>query len=159
MKILISYYSFSGNTEKVVKIFADVLKAKNEITIQRLKPKDEIMTFGAQAMAAFTGKRSVLEGDVKFDASPYDLVVLGCPVWAFAPVPAMNTFLDKLSGLSGKKAIVLLTSGSGIGVGKCFKNIRKILESKGVACIDEVNIPDRKQSDKKFIVLSISKYL
>ena len=159
MKTLITYYSFSGNTDKVANIFSDALKAKGEVVLQRLKPKDEIMTFGAQARAAFMKKRAELDGDVGFDASSYDLVMLGCPVWAFAPVPAMNSFLDKLNGLHGKRVAILLTSGSGVGVGRCFKNMTRILESKGAAHIDQINIPDRKQLDREFIVSTISKYL
>ena len=159
MKTLVTYYSFSGNTDRVANIFFDVLKARGEVVLQRLKPKDEIMTFGAQARAAFTKKRSQLEDGVDFDASSYDMVVLGSPVWAFAPVPAMNSFLDKLNGLHGKHVVILLTSGSGVGVGICFKNIRSILESKGASRIDQINIPDRKQGDKEFIISTISKYL
>lgn len=152
MKILIVYYSYSGNTDRVAKLWAEKLKAKGEVALQRLNPKNEITGFGAQCRAAFTGKRAQLEDGISYDVSPYDLVIIGCPVWAFAPVPAMNTYLDKVNGLHGKKAAVLLTSGSGIGVKKCFKNIRIILESKGISHIDEINIPDRKQVDKAFII-------
>lgn len=159
MKTLITYYSFSGNTDKVANVFAGVLKSKGEVTLQRLKPADEIRTFASQCKAAFMGKRAVLEGDVQFDMSQYDLLLVGSPVWAFAPTPSINTYLDKLSGLNGKRAIILLTSGSGTGVNRCFKNIRKVLESKGASRVDEVNIPDRKQNDPGFIVSSLEKVL
>jgi len=156
MKSLLTYYSFSGNTDKVMQIFGKILTAKGgEVDIQRLRPQDEIKTFIGQCQAAWLRKRAALPDNVKFDAASYDLVLIGSPVWAFAPTPAMNAFLDKLSGLNGKRAIVLLTSGSGVGVQACFKNIRKILESKGVSRIDEINIPDRKQGDGKFIAESI----
>lgn len=159
MKTLVTYYSFSGNTDKVVNLWAGKLREKGEVTIQRLKPVKEIMTFGAQCRAAFTRQRAELESGVNYDASPYDLVVIGCPVWAFAPVPALNTYLDKVNGLTGKRAIVLLTSGSGLGVRKCFKNIRVVLETKGIAHIDEINIPDRTQGDTDFIISSLSKHI
>jgi flavodoxin len=159
MRTLITYYSFSGNTDKVVNIFAGLLRKKGEVVLQRLKPADEIKKFALQCKAAFMGERAVLEGDVQFDLGQYDLLLIGSPVWAFAPTPSINTYLDKLSGLSGKRAIVLVTSGSGTGVGRCFKNIRKSLESKGVSRVDEVNIPDRKQKDTEFIASSLEKVL
>ena len=159
MKTLIVYYSYSGNTERVAKIYADAFKAKGEVAVQRLKPKSEIHGFGAQCRAAFTGKAAELEEGASFDVSPYDLIIIGSPVWAFAPVPAMNTYLAKVNGLHGKKTIVLLTSGSGLGVKKCFKHIRAILESKGASQIDEINIPDRKQGDEAFIAASVARYL
>lgn len=156
MKTLITYYSFSGNTDRVARIYCDILKKKGEVVLQRLKPVDEIASFGAQCRAAFTRKRAELPKDVDYDASPFDTIVLGSPVWAFAPVPAMNSYLDKLNGLHGKRVIVLLTSGSGVGVKGCFKHMRGILTSKGASTIDEINIPDRRQSDSDFVASSIS---
>ena len=159
MRTLITYYSFSGNTDRVARIFAEKLKAKGEVVLQRLKPADEITGFAAQCRAAFTRKRADITGEVKYDVSPFDLIILGCPVWAFAPVPAMNSYLDKLNGINGKKVVILLTSGSGIGVKKCFKNIADVLRSKGAASVEEINIPDRKQGDTSFIASTISNYI
>lgn len=151
MRSLVTYYSFSGNTDHVAKLFASELKKAGEVDTQRLMPKDEVRDFLGQCMAARAYKRVELSGRFDSDASPYDLIVLGSPVWAFAPVPAMNTFLDNLSGLNGKRVIVFLTSGSGLGVKSCFKHIRRILENKGAASIDEINIPDRRQREEDFI--------
>ncbi|MFH1189878.1 MAG: flavodoxin [Candidatus Omnitrophota bacterium] len=159
MNTLITYYSFSGNTEKVANIFAGKLKVKGEVVVQRLKPVDEITSFGAQCRAAFTKKRAELAPGIDFDSSPFELVVLASPIWAFAPVPAMNSYLDKVNGLHGKRVIIVLTSGSGLGVGKCFKNIRQMLQGKGASSIDEINIPDRKQGDMGFIEGAVAKYL
>lgn len=159
MKSLVTYYSFSGNTDRVAKTFADVLKKNGDVDMRRLKPKEEISSFVAQCRAARSHKRVELEGGAVFDASPYDVLLIGCPVWAFAPTPAMNTYLDGLSGLNGKRAIVLLTSGSGLGVKHCFKHIRSVLENKGAARIDEINIPDRKQGDEDFIRECLEKIL
>jgi flavodoxin len=158
MKILITYYSFSGNTYRVAKIFADRLSEKGEIISQRLKPTSEITTFSAQCYAALIGRRAKLKDNPIYDVSPFDLVILGSPVWAFAPVPAMNSYLDRLNGLHGKRVIVVLTSGSGLGVKRCFKHIRAILHGKGASSIDEINIPDRRQGDAAFIAASIAKY-
>ena len=160
MKTLITYYSYSGITDKVAGIFADVLKKKGEVVSQRLKPKVEIVTFLGQCKAAFTRQRTELvEKDLIFDASAYDLILIGCPVWAFAPVPAINTYLDKISGLNGKRVIVFLTSGSGAGVGKCFKNIRTELRGNGAYEIDEVNIPNRMMGNENSIISSLEKVL
>jgi len=160
MRSLITYYSFSGITEKVAGIYAGVLGKRGEVEIQRLKPKEEIKSFMGQCRAAFTRKRApLMEEGVKFDASSYDLILIGSPVWAFAPTPAINTYLDKVSGLSGKRVILLLTSGSGVGVKKCFNNIKAILENKGVSRTDEINIPNTTMGDEVFIISSLEKLL
>jgi len=159
MKALITYYSFSGITEKVINIYADILRKKGEVTIQRLRPKDEITTFFGQCRAAFARKRADLRNDINYNTKDYDLLLLGTPIWAFAPTPAVNTYLDKISGLEGKRVITLITSGSGTGLGKCFKNIRSALEAKGASKIDEVNVPNRKMKDEGFIRDSLEKVL
>lgn len=155
MKTLITYYSYTGITAKVVDIFKEVLEKKGEVKIQRLRPKKEIISFIGQCMAARFGKRCELEGSVLFDVSAYDIIIIGLPVWAFAPTPAINIYLDKVMGLGGKKLIVLLTSGSGLGVKMCFKAINNILKGKGVSKINEINIPNAKMGDKEFIVSSL----
>ena len=159
MKSLITYYSYSGNTDKAANICAEILKNKSEVDIQRLRPKDEVNTFFGQCKAARLHEHPELEGNIKFDATPYSLILIGSPVWAFAPAPAVNTYIDKISGIKGKKVIVLLTSGSGLGVKNAFKNIRTALEAKGAIKIEEINIPDRKQGDRDFIISSVEKAL
>jgi flavodoxin len=158
MKTLITYYSYSGITEKVIGIFKEVLEKRSELKIQRLKPKEEITSFFAQCMAARFKKRCEIE-EALFDASSFDTIIIGLPVWAFAPTPAINTYLDKVGGLNNKKLIVLLTSGSGAGVKTCFKYISDLLHAKGVSNISEINIPNTRMKDTDFIISSIEKVL
>jgi flavodoxin len=158
MKILVTYYSYSGITKEVVGIFKEVLEKRSELMIQRLKPKEEITSFFGQCMAARSKKQCEIE-EALFDASSYDTIIIGLPVWAFAPAPAINTYLDKVTGLNNKKLVVLITSGSGIGVKRCFKYINDILSSKGVTSIIEINIPNAKMKDKNFIISSLGKAL
>ena len=42
--------------------------------------------------------------------------------WENGANRAMNSYLDKLDGLRDKRVAVVLTSGSGLGAGRCFKN-------------------------------------
>lgn len=158
MKILITYYSYSGITEKVINIFREVLAKRGELKTQRLKPKKEITSFFGQCIAARSKKRCELE-EALFDAASYDTIILGLPVWAFAPTPAINTYLDKVTGLSNKKLIVLLTSGSGLGVKACFQYINALLRGKGVSNISEINIPNARMQDQDFIIASLEKNL
>lgn len=158
MKILVAYYSYSGTTEKVVALFQQVLEKKSELKIQRLHPKVEITSFLGQCLAARTKKRCEID-EALFDATGYDSLIIGSPVWAFAPAPAINTFLDKLTGADNKKVIVLLTSGSGVGVSACFKYINALLRAKGVSNISEINIPNAMMSDTGFIISALEKVL
>jgi flavodoxin len=158
MKILVTYYSYSGTTERVIHMFKEVLEKKNELKIQRLQPKVEITSFLGQCIAARMKKRCEVD-EALFDGASYDTLIIGSPVWAFAPAPAMNTYLDKLIGVNNKKVIVLLTSGSGAGVKMCFKYMNAILRGKGVSDIREINIPNAMMSDTSFIISSLEKVL
>jgi len=159
MKTLVTYYSYGGHTDRIAKMFGKMLESNGEVHVQRLKPAAEIKGFIGQCRAAQKGHKAILTQGVRFDVASYDLVLIGSPVWALAPVPAINTFLENLTGLKDKRVIVLLTSGSGLGVKKCFKNIRKTLEAKGALSIDEINIPDRKNKDNDFVASSLQKIL
>jgi flavodoxin len=154
-------YAMDGgwNTDKIANIFGRILSVKGAVDIQRLRPQMEITSFVAQCAAARKHEKALLSDNVNFDATPYDMILIGSPVWAFAPAPAVNMFLDKISGLNGKRVVVLLTSGSGLGVKACFNNIRKILEAKGAGRIDEINIPDRNSKDEGFVASSLQKIL
>jgi len=158
MKALITYYSYSGLTGKVVDIFKSALEKSVELKIQRLKPKKEIDSFFGQCLAARMKKRCDIE-EALLDAGSFDTIIIGSPVWAFAPAPAVNTYLDKVEGLSNKKAIILLTSGSGAGVKMCFKYIGDILRAKGVSGISEINIPNSRMGDMAFIISSLENAL
>ena len=138
---LIYYASVTGNTEKIAVAFKGVFEK-----------------YGWQCDMMKISKHTDIK-NLPYRGEDYDLVMIGSPVWAFAPTPAMNTFLDKFSGLKGKRVVVLLTSGSGLGVNACFKNIHKILETKGASRIDEINIPDRKNKDGDFVTSSLQKIL
>lgn len=157
MKILITYYSYSGITAKVVKIFKEALQEKGEVAIQRLKPKEDLTSLASQHMAARFGKRCELEGSVLFNVRAYDVIIIGLPMWAFAPVPAINTYLDNISGLAGKKVITLITSDNEVGINTCFRTIRNILQDKGAIDIKEINILNAKITEIDFIVSAIEK--
>jgi hypothetical protein len=158
MKILVTYYSYSGTTERVISMFQEVLEKKNELKIQRLQPKAEITSFLGQCIAARMKKRCEIDEAI-FDGTDYDTLIIGSPLWAFAPAPAINTYLGKLSGVNDKKVIVLLTSGSGVGVNVCFKYMNALLRGKGVSDISVINIPNAMMSDAGFIISSLEKVL
>lgn len=77
--------------------------------------------------------------EAKFDLASYDLICLGTPVWAFAPAPAMNTYLDKCSGIAGKEVILFCTTG-GTGAERCLDYMYDILCPKGAKGLKRFSI-------------------
>jgi flavodoxin len=144
MRSLIVYYSFSGNTGKVADALAGVLQGKGAVAASRLVPSQETRNFFRQCIEARFGMKAKLGEDLPYDISGYDMLCLGTPVWAFAPVPAINTYLDRLSGAAGKKALIFTTYGSGAGVGACVNVMKRRLERKGIT---EVRVCTIQQND------------
>ena len=107
MKSAIIYYSYSGNTRKIAEVLAEYLKQKSEVEIIELKALDESDKFLGQAVRAFKHTRANIV-PANFDLGQYNLVCFGTPVWAFAPTPAMNTYLDKCLGIEGKDVILFI---------------------------------------------------
>jgi len=154
MKSIIIYYSYSGNTRKVALVLAEYLREKTEVEIIDLKPQDESHSFLGQCRRAFLKKRAQID-IVNFDLSGYDLICLGTPVWAFGPTPAMNTYLDKCSGIGGKEAILFTTYGSGTGNQRCLNYMQDLLTRKGVRQFSRFSIPQFKADNRDFILVKI----
>ena len=148
MKTAIVYYSFSGNTHRVAQIMTDVLKNKgHEVTPVRIRPLKEEASFLKQCRDAFLGKKPELYRTL-LDLSGFDRVIFGSPVWAFKPVPAINTYLDKCSGLEGKETFCFVTYGSGAGKKKTLEIMKKRLAAKGARLGGEVSF-QQGESDEK----------
>lgn len=158
MKAAIIYYSYSGNTKKVVEVLAEILGQKGEVGVIALKALDESNKFLAQAVRAFQHKRAKIN-PVNFDLTNYDLICFGTPVWAFAPAPAMNTYLDQCFGLEGKKVILFTTYGSGAGKERCLNYMQAILSKKGAQSFKRFSIPQFKVNDQNFILRQIKEAL
>jgi flavodoxin len=147
MKSAVIYYSYSGNTRKVAEALAEYLGAEL-INVEAL---DEPASFAAQARRAFFKVRAKIK-PVKFDLSGYGLVCFGTPVWAFAPSPAMNTYLDNCFGLEGKKAIAFTTYCSGAGNRHCLNYMLKLLHKKGARKLDKFTVQQEKAADTGFVI-------
>jgi flavodoxin len=61
-------------------------------------------------MDASRGKQAEIE-PTKRSPADYDLVVIGTPIWAWSPTPAIRTYIAK-NDLSGKKVALFFTQDS-----------------------------------------------
>jgi flavodoxin len=154
MDSAIVYYSYSGNTKMVSQVLADYLKEKSKTEIVELKSLDESNKFLIQAARAFRHKRARI-AEPNFNLSDYDLICFGTPVWAFGPVPAMNTYLDKCFGIEGKEIILFTTYGSGAGNERCLNYMRDILAKKGAKQFRIFSIQQFKVNDREHVLSKI----
>lgn len=109
-KILIAYFSYSGNTEKVAKTIqaktgADLFKIETATpypTVYR-----EVTNLAKQEKA--DNARPALKNKIE-NMSQYDVIFIGYPIWWYTAPMAVATFADSYD-FSGKTIITFCTSG------------------------------------------------
>jgi len=151
MKILIVFYSYSGNTRTVARALAEFLGQKGAVDTIDLKPLDESDSFLGQCSRAFRHMRARIQ-DANFDLAGYDLICVGTPVWAFGPAPAINTYLDKCQGVTGKRLVLFTTYGSGVGSNRCLDYMQDILAKKGGVQFKRFSVQQSKCRDRESVL-------
>jgi len=118
MKILIIFYSRTGNTKKVGQEIAKNLKANIEEIIP-LENYFGILGYIKASVEALFKKMPQIN-KIKKNPFEYDLVVIGTPTWAHTMASPIRTYL---SGNKFKKVAFFCTYG-GI-YGKVFQKMEK----------------------------------
>ena len=108
LKSLVVYYSRTGNARFVAETIAAEVGADIEEVID-LKKRSGPIGFFIGGSDARRGKKTEISPTTK-SPSDYDLVIVGTPVWASRPSPAIVTYLKK-NDLSGKKVALFFTRG------------------------------------------------
>lgn len=119
-KILIAFYSHSGNTRRVAELIQKAVGG----TLFEIEPTAEYPvsynTVVEQAKKEIkSGKRPALK--MLPDVSEYDTIVVGTPNWWSTAAPPIMTFLEGLK-LSSKQLAFFCTHGGG-GQGHIFKDM------------------------------------
>ena len=129
MNTAIIYYSMSGNCEMVAGKMAALLGAD----VIRIEPEKAYPDKGARKFI-WGGKSAVMGETPKlkpysFDASGYDRIIFGFPVWASNVTPPIRTFIkENLTDIKDKK-FAAFACQSGNGAAKAFDKLKKLLET------------------------------
>ena len=129
-KILIVYYSLTGNTH----LIAESIKEQTGADIERLKPiKDLNPESGSRflwgGMHAKMKQKPKLE-PLKYDPNEYDLIFLGTPVWAWTLTPPIRSYLE--SNDLSSKALAIWNCAGGNGI-KAMERLKKKLQNVKIA--------------------------
>jgi flavodoxin len=134
-KILVVYYSLTGNTKERANFIQKEVKGDIFELIQETPyPTD------------YKEATNTLRGDVDSDFKPvlknkpqnlkkYDIIFLGSPVWWGQIAPAVKTFLSE-NDLSGKTIIAFVSHGGG-GKGKTKDVIQKFAPNSNVYDVEQ----------------------
>lgn len=128
-KVLVVYFSASGETKKLADNLAKVINADVfEIVPEKLYTDADLDWTKKQSRSTIemndTSSRPAIVS--KCDGmSDYDTVFVGFPIWWYVAPRIIDTFLESYD-FSGKTVIPFATSG-GSGMGKTVENFKKIL--------------------------------
>ena len=136
MKTLVVYYSLEGNTKEAAEKIASSLGA-DIMALVPVKdiPKKGLMKFLHGGSGATMGKGTELQ-PYTLDASTYDAIIIGTPVWAGKPSMAMNQFL---MDLKNEEKIIGAFAFAGGSAEKCLS----ILSEKHPSIKHKVGLADR----------------
>jgi len=126
MKVLVVYYSRTGNTRFVAEKIAGKLKADIEEVIDR-KNRGGMIGWLRAGRDATRGKETEIE-PTKYSPLNYDLIILGAPVWNKRIPPAMRTYLNK-NDLS-KKKIAFFNANDSDEVKNTFSVMRELAKNQ-----------------------------
>jgi len=151
-RILIIYYSQTGQTERVLRIVADALRAApHEVEMRRLNPvKDFRFPWSPLALLGLMVRTYAgAKLSVELEALPpevltgrYDLVIIGHQPWFLTPSVPVNAFLDGPASalLRDHKVVSVITCR------KLWKRGYRIFERKvrarGAEVVDSLVVED-----------------
>lgn len=128
MKILVSYFSASGETKKVARELAELYSADiEEIVPTSLYTAADLNWRDRKSRSTLEMTDENAKPEIKepqHDLTSYDVIFVGFPIWWGVEPRAVDTYLDKFA-LSGKKIIPFATSG-GSPIKEATKHLKRL---------------------------------
>lgn len=122
-KVLIAYYSYSGNTKAVAEKIQQVTNGDLfEITPKKAYPKD----YNTVVNQAQVEKQNNIQPELidNGDVKNYDIIFVGTPVWWYTMASPVKTFLAK-NNFEGKTIVPFCTHGGG-GASSTYIDMAKL---------------------------------
>jgi len=135
------YYSKTGNTETIANAMKDTLKANCEVGMLKIEMAKEYSNLlphlNPRILFHVMMSRKPRTKPI-IDVSPYDLVCVGTPNWFGRITPPINTFIENMTMVDGKKVIAFVSSGW--GKESYADDLKKKLEKKGFKMIKKLSL-------------------
>lgn len=147
MKILITYYSRSGKTEKIAEQVA--LKINAELQkISDQKNRAGIFGFISSGNEAYLKQTTTID-KLEKDPANFDLIIIGTPVWAGNVSSPVRSFLKEYNSKFKKVAFFCTSMGS--DPGPIFSAMEKLATQKPLAVMN-VTARDMKKHFQKELI-------
>ncbi len=147
MKTLVIYYTRTGNSKFIAETIAAELGADIEEVID-LKNRQGKLAFFPAGRDAMQGKETQI-AQTKRNPTDYDFIIIGQPVWAGSPTPAIRTYLNN-NNLSSKKVAVFFSDSN---LGQAVEKTKALMPNS--TFVGELTLPakalEKKEEAKKKI--------
>ncbi|KLK88413.1 ArsR family transcriptional regulator [Methanoculleus sediminis] len=127
MSVCIIYHSETGNTRAVAEQLA-AATGGDLVAVRDLANYSKVGMYLKGARRAMRKDLASIE-PATIDVSGYDIVVVGTPVWAGSPTPAVNAAVAALRNIEGKPTVVFCTSGG--SPRKTLDTLKAMLAGRG----------------------------
>lgn len=140
MNVGIIYYSKSGNTKQIAEQIKHQAEEKDHtVDVVEVIPEKQ-PGFLKAGHSAIRQKDLPIQND-SVDASSWDVVFVGSPIWAGKPAPLIKTMIQKTTGFNNTKVSVFISCGGGEKPGsKAVDLIKSYLHEKQAIVLDETLI-------------------
>ena len=133
-KILVAYFSASGETARLAKTLAGVIGGDLfEIRPQTAYTAADLDWNNAKSRSSVEmndpASRPAL-ADTKADVAAYDVIFVGFPVWWYTAPAVIRTFLEAYD--FGGKVIVPFATSGGSGLGNTAKTLQELVPAAAV---------------------------
>lgn len=126
-KILVVYFSHTGNTKLIAERIAEEF-SEDDVDVRRIETEETYPRYSDELLARVKKeskdnnfKPKLKNLDVK--VRKYDLILVGSPVWWYKALPAVKAFLEK-QDFSGKEVRFFITHGGGPGT--CISDMEEV---------------------------------
>jgi DNA-binding transcriptional ArsR family regulator/flavodoxin len=136
IRACVVFYSYSGITRGVAEGIRDA-SGCDLIEVKTKNPYSSFSVYTAGVLHSRKGACDPIEPEV-IDVSGYDFLIIGTPVWAWKPSPAINAAVRALKGCEGKMAVIFTTCST--QPGEALPLLSKALSDRGVRVMAEISL-------------------
>jgi DNA-binding transcriptional ArsR family regulator len=136
VRACVIYYSYTGVTRSI----AEGIRSASGCALIEVRTKKPYTAFTAYTTGVLRSRKGAMDPIVPavIDVSGYDLIVIGTPVWAWKPAPAINTAVRALRGCEGKMAVIFTTCRN--QPGEALPILAGALAERGVKVMAEISL-------------------
>ena len=143
MRILVVYYSRTGNTRKVAEEIRNSLDCDIEEIIDT-KNRSGLLNYITSGYQASRKKLTTLE-NIKNDPASYDLLIIGTPVWASNVSTPIRTYINQNQAKFNNVAFFCTAGGS-----RFDGTFSELTELSGISPLARIGLKSNEIKDESY---------